>query len=110
MGFVKKIESNAQGDPAATLNTVFGVTDSKCLIRNRTTCSNFMNDSRLDSRYDYITIENFETCTLLVCTRNNVSSHPRRYLGIISRNPSVSKSIWLHIDIFQFFYISLSIF
>ena len=28
---------------------------------------------------------------------------PRRFLGIISRDPSVSKSNWLHIDIFHFF-------
>jgi hypothetical protein len=28
---------------------------------------------------------------------------PRRFLGIIGRDPSVSKSNWLHIDIFQIF-------
>jgi len=72
MGLVKKIDSNDRGDPTATLNMVFGGTDSNCLIRNWTACSNFMNDSRLDSPYDYIIIENFETYTLLVCTHNNV--------------------------------------
>ena len=32
---------------------------------------------------------------------------PGRFLGIINQNPSVSKSNWLHVVIFRFFFISL---
>ena len=37
----------------------------------------------------------------------NQEQCPRRFLGIIGQNPSVSKSNWLHVVIFQFFFIDL---
>ena len=30
---------------------------------------------------------------------------PGRFLGIVGRDPSVSKTSWLHVDIFQFLFI-----
>ena len=45
----------------------------------------------------------------------NINSHripnqeqcPGRFLGIIGQHPGLSKSNWLHVVIFQFFFITL---
>ena len=40
----------------------------------------------------------------------HINHCPGRFLNIISQNPSVSKSNWLHVVIFQYFVIDLGIY